>query len=403
MAAVTSDPIDILRSRTSEKWAEHPDDVLPMFVAEMDYPLAEPIRRALHDAIDRGDAGYVASSNPLATAFRGFAHRRWGWDLTGARLLSTADVSMGIVEILRQVTEPGDRVVITPPVYPPFFDLVAEAGASVAAVPLVDAGAGLRLDLHALERAFAAGARAFVLCNPHNPLGHPHSRDELTELADLAAAYGVRVISDEIHAPLVHPGSTFTPYLSVSESARASGFALHSASKAWNIAGLKCALLVAEGDEPARILDRMPYEVTWRTGQFGMLASTAAYTDGDEWLDGVLSSLTSNLDLLDRLLREHLPEVSWCRPEASYLAWLDFRGRGWGNDPAEHILREAKVALSPGPGFGEPGAGFARMNIACSPGLLEGAIRRIAAVPPGTRTGEPGSQTGAGEIPARAT
>lgn len=383
MTSVQADPIDVLRSRTSEKWAEHPNDVLPMFVAEMDYPLAEPIRRALHEAIDRGDAGYVASRNPLPAAFSGYAKRRWDWDLSSATLLSTADVSMGIVEILRRVTKPGDPVIITPPVYPPFFDLVTEAGASVLTVPLVDSGEGYRLDFTALESAFVSGARAFVLCNPHNPLGHPHSRSELARLADLAAAHDVTVISDEIHAPLTQPDATFTPYLSVSDTARSHGFAVHSASKAWNIAGLKCAVMVADGEGPAAVLDGMPFEVTWRTGQFGMLASAAAYTDGQDWLDGVLSALASNIELLDRLLREHLPEVTWRRPESSYLAWLDFGGRDWGDDPAARILSDARVALSPGPGFGEPGAGCARMNIACSPELLEEAIKRIARIPPG--------------------
>lgn len=390
MTTVQADPIDVLRSRTSEKWAEHPDDVIPMFVAEMDYPLAEPIRRALHEAIDRGDAGYVAARNPLDGAFRDYAARRWDWDISGARLRTTADVSMGIVEILRRVTRPGDHVVITPPVYPPFFDLVTEAGASVLPVPLRDSGEGLRLDLPALDAAFASGARAFVLCNPHNPLGHPHSRDELEQVAALAATHGVTVISDEIHAPLTQPNATFTPYLSVSDSAGANGFAVHSASKAWNIAGLKCAVMVAAGGGPAGILDRMPFEVEWRTGQFGMLASAAAYTEGQDWLDGVLAALASNIDLLDRLLRDHLPGVTWRRPDASYLAWLDFSGRGWGDDPAARILRDARVALSPGPGFGAPGAGFARMNIACSPELLEEAVRRIALLPPGPAAGRPG-------------
>ncbi|MET1052020.1 MAG: aminotransferase class I/II-fold pyridoxal phosphate-dependent enzyme [Mycetocola sp.] len=380
---VPADPIDVLRSRTSEKWAEHPDDVLPMFVAEMDYPLADPIRRALHAAIDRGDAGYVASTSPLLPAFTGYAHRRWGWDLSTATLLSTADVSMGIVEILRRVTSPDDRVVITPPVYPPFFDLVTEAGASVLPVPLAERAGGLRLDLDALESAFAAGASAFVLCNPHNPLGHPHSASDLAHVAELAARYRVTVISDEIHAPLTQPGATFTPYLAASSLAAATGFAVHSASKAWNIAGLKCAVMVAVGAAPASVLTAMPSEVTWRTGQFGVLASAAAYAHGQDWLDGVLASIASNLDLLDSLLRTHLPDVTWTRPEASYLVWLDFRGRGWGDDPSRRILRDARVALSSGPEFGVPGIGRARMNIACSPALLEEAIRRIAAIPSG--------------------
>src|SRR5690606_991211 len=147
--------------------------------------------------------------------------------------------------------------------------------------------------------------------------------------------------------------------------------------------GLKCALMVAEGEEPKSILAGLPVEVTWRTGQFGMLASTAAYREGDDWLDGARTSITSNFDLLDELLREHLPDVSWRRPGAGYLAWLDFRGRGWGDDPAARILGQARVALSPGTGFGSGGCGWARINVACSPELLTEAVRRIAALPAG--------------------
>ncbi|MCP2030928.1 cystathionine beta-lyase [Okibacterium sp. HSC-33S16] len=384
MNLISAAPLDVLRTRTSEKWTEHPPDVLPMFVAEMDYPLAEPITRALHDAVDRGDTGYVSSSNPVFEAFRGFAARRWSWDLTEATLLSTADVSMGIVEILRAITGPGDRVVITEPVYPPFFDLVTEAGASVLAVPLTESTTNpveRRLDLAALETAFRDGARVFLLCNPHNPLGLVHPRDDLEAVATLAATYSVTVISDEIHAPLTQPTARFTPYLSVSDEARATGFAVHSASKAWNIAGLKCAVMVAQSEQPASVLVSLPLEVSWRTGQFGVLASVAAYAQGDTWLDGVLGSLAANFDLLDRLLAEHLAGVTWTRPDASYLAWLDFRALGWGDDPAGLILREARVALSAGSDFGAHGVGHVRMNLACSPELLTDAVRRIAQIP----------------------
>jgi cystathionine beta-lyase len=384
MNLISAAHLDVLRTRTSEKWTEHPADVLPMFVAEMDYPLAEPIARALHDAIDRGDTGYVSSSNPVFAAFRGFAARRWSWNLENASFLSTADVSMGIVEVLRAVTEPGERVLITEPVYPPFVELVAEAGASVVAVPLAETGTDpvqRRLDLDALEAAFRDGVRVFLLCNPHNPLGLVHPRADLEAVAKLAATYSVTVVSDEIHAPLTQPTATFTPYLSVSDDARATGFAVHSASKAWNIAGLKCAVIVAQGAQPASVLASLPIEVSWRTGQFGVLASVAAYNDGEPWLDGVLGSLAANVELLDQLLTEHLPGVIWTRPNASYLAWLDFRALGWGNDPAELILREARVALSAGIEFGAHGAGFARLNLACSPDLLTDAVTRIAQIP----------------------
>ncbi|MFU8948082.1 MalY/PatB family protein [Mycetocola zhadangensis] len=386
MNLVPAAPLDVLRTRTSEKWTEHPADVIPMFVAEMDYPLAEPIRAALHAAIDRGDTGYVSSSNPVFSAFRDFAGRRWSWDLANASFLSTADVSMGIVEILRAVTKPGDSVVLTEPVYAPFYDLVTEAGASALVIPLAETitPSGTierRLDLDALEDAFRNGVRAFLLCNPHNPVGLVHPREDLETVARLAAEYSVTVVSDEIHAPLTQPGATFTPYLSVSDDARATGFAVHSASKAWNIAGLKCAVMVAQAEHTAAVLEAMPLEVSWRTGQFGVLASVAAYRDGGAWLDGVLASLAANFDLLDELLAEHLPGVTWTRPNASYLAWLDFRALGWGDNPAERILAEARVALSAGIDFGAHGAGYARMNLACAPGVLTDAVRRIARIP----------------------
>ncbi len=383
MEPVQADPLALLRTRTSEKWTEYPADVLPMFVAEMDFPLAEPIRSALHAAIDRSDTGYVSSSNPVFGAFRAFASHRWSWELEDASLLSTADVSMGIVEVLRRVTGPGDSVVVTDPVYAPFYELVTEAGASVVRVPLTRTAAdsrGHRLDLDAIEAAFADGARAFLLCNPHNPLGLVHERTELEAVARLAARYSVTVVSDEIHAPLTQPSATFTPYLSVSPEARATGFAVHSASKAWNIAGLKCAVIVAQHEASAAVLESLPLEVSWRTGQLGVIASVAAYTEGEQWLDGVLASLARNFDLLDVLLAEHLPRVKWVRPQASYLAWLDFREMGWGDDPAERILREARVALSSGPEFGEPGRGYARMNLACSPDVLTDAVTRIARI-----------------------
>lgn len=198
--------IEELRIRTSEKWREYPDDVLPLFVAETDFPLAPTITAALDRAVRAGDTGYVASRTPLPRAFAGFAGRRYGWEVDPGRIRMTADVSMGIVEILRAVIAPGDAVIVNPPVYPPFYDLVTEAKGVVARVPLRDTGRAWELDLVGIERALAAGARAVLLCNPHNPTGTVHSRESLAKLATLAARHGAVVISDEIHAPLVQPG-----------------------------------------------------------------------------------------------------------------------------------------------------------------------------------------------------
>jgi cystathionine beta-lyase len=382
MTEVHADPLDLLRTRTSEKWRAYPADVLPLFVAEMDYPLAPVIADAIIARVRASDTGYVASSLPVGIAFGGFAARRWGWDVDPASVMTTTDVSVGIVEILRQVTAPGDGVVICPPVYPPFFDLIPEAGARVIEVPLLevpllDDGAAWSLDLQWIETAFAAGARAFLLCNPHNPVGLVHSRTTLEAVSGLAERYGVTVVSDEIHGPLALPPAEFIPYLTVSDAARQHGLVVTSASKAFNLAGFKCALMVAASDRGRAVLAAMPVEVFVRTSLLGQHASVAAFTHCDDWLDGTLAALQTSSALLESLLASTLPGVVFRPPGASYLAWLDFRQLGWGEDPSILALA-AGVALNPGPTFGTEGRGFARLNFACAPDVLTEAIARLA-------------------------
>ncbi|WP_331454260.1 aminotransferase class I/II-fold pyridoxal phosphate-dependent enzyme [Microbacterium mangrovi] len=235
-----ADPMATLRRRTSEKWRSYPDDVLPMFVAEMDFPLAPAIKTALHEAVELGDTGYI---NPFdrgaARAFSDFAAARWGWTPDPRRMGITTDVSVVIVESLRRLIAPGDGVIITPPVYPPFYDMVPEAGGTVVEVPLTDDGAQYRLDLAGIDRALAAGARGILLCSPHNPVGLVHDRATLAELSRIVARHGGLVIADEIHAPLTHHGVEFTPYLTVSDEAREHAIAAESGSKAFNLAGLR--------------------------------------------------------------------------------------------------------------------------------------------------------------------
>ncbi|GAA2046901.1 aminotransferase class I/II-fold pyridoxal phosphate-dependent enzyme [Leifsonia soli] len=378
---VEAEPLSRLRQRTSEKWRAYPDDVLPLFVAEMDYPLAPPVAAALHAAVDRSDTGYIGPDDRTQRAFADFARDRWGWEVDPAQTRTTTDVSVVIVEALRMLIEPGDRVVITTPVYPPFFELIPEAGGVVEEVPLLEGGTdgrGWALDLAGLERAFAGGAKAFLLCNPHNPLGLIHPRAELEAVAALAAHHGVFVLSDEVHAPLTHSDATFTPFLSVSDDARRIGVAAHSASKAWNLAGLKCALFVTASPEQAERIHALPIEVEVRTSHFGRIATEAAYRDGRPWLDDVLRAIETNRELLSVLLTDRLPRARYREPLAGYLAWIDLRELGWGDDPAARILEEARVAVNPGIDFGAPGAGFIRLNLACSPEVLTEAIDRIA-------------------------
>ncbi|GAA1060341.1 MalY/PatB family protein [Agromyces bracchium] len=380
MHRVAADPLDQLRTRTSAKWRMYDPDVLPLPVAEMDYPLAEPIAEALHAAIRRSDTGYHSGSRPVADAFAPFAAARLGWEPDPARITSTADVSMGIVEVLRRVIRPGDGVVIDPPIYPPFFDLVTEAGGTVVEVPLAGGiDEGWSLDLDGVDAAFAAGARAMVLCNPHNPVGLAHPRDQLAALAEIAARHGATIVSDEVHGPLSQPDSPYVPFLTVSDAAREHGIAVTAASKAFNLAGLKAAMIVTASERGDAVRDALPYEVEWRMSQFGSIASVAAFRHGGHWLDGVIASIDDNRRLLADLLEDELPGVRYRMPQAGYLAWLDLSVLGWGDDPAAVALERARVALAEGPKFGtDAGRGHARLNLACSPEVLSEAITRIA-------------------------
>ncbi|MEV6961100.1 aminotransferase class I/II-fold pyridoxal phosphate-dependent enzyme [Streptomyces sp. NPDC051207] len=374
--------LDDLRRRTSMKWRTYPDDVLPLWVAEMDVPLAEPAVRAVADALALGDTGYPAGT-AYAEALAGFAEKRWGWEgIAVERTAIVPDVMLGVVEMLKLVTGPGDPVVVNPPVYPPFFPFVEHMDRRVVEAPL---GADGRLDAAALEEAFAAavahgGRAAYLLCSPHNPTGTVHTAAELAAVAALAERYGVRVVADEIHAPLVTAGPGFVPYLSVPGAER--GLSLMSASKGWNLAGLKAALAVA-GPGAAADLARLPEEVSHGPSHVGVLAHTAALRDGTAWLDALLAGLDANRRLLAGLLAAHLPAVAHRPGEATCLAWLDCRALGLGDDPAEVFLRRGKVALSSGLPFGTGGAGHVRLNLATSPGILTEAVRRMAAAAEG--------------------
>ena len=376
-------PIDQLRQRSSTKWRQYPPEVLPLFVAETDFAPAPAITRALLRAVELGDTGYTPPDPGIARAYADFAQRRYGWTVDPARIRTTCDVMMGIVEVLRRVTSPGDRVIVTTPVYPPFFECIPEAGAVVERVPLIDNGAGWELDLLGIEAALAGGARAVLLCNPHNPTGTVHSRETLAALADLAAGFGAVVISDEIHAPLVHAPAVFTPFLDASPAAARIGFAVVSASKAFNLAGLKCALIVTAADGTAAIVRSLPAEVEWRTGLFGAIAAVAAFSpESDVWLDALLAALDRNRRLLAELLAEHVPEAGYRIPDAGFLAWVDLSALGWGDNPAVKIRREGDVALHLGPLFGEEGRGHVRINFGCSPDVLREAVQRIGRLAP---------------------
>jgi cystathionine beta-lyase len=390
-----------LRRRTSMKWRTYPEDVLPLWVAEMDVVLAQPVQDALVTAVRNGDTGYPSGTG-YAQAVAGFAADRWGWDVDVERTALVPDVMQGIVEVLRLVTAHGDAVVVNCPVYPPFYAFLETAGRRVREAPLAPpaAGKGHRIDLAALHEAFTTpvdGRRptAYLLCSPHNPTGTVHTAEELAAVAVLAQEHGVRVVVDEIHAPLVLPGAQFVPYLSVPGAE--TGFSLTSGSKGWNLAGLKAALVLA-GPDAADDLVRLPEVVGHGPSHLGVIAHSAAFSGGRPWLDALLAGLDDNRRLLARLLAEHLSTVRWSPPAATYLAWLDCRetglddGAGDGASsevrglvtsdagPAGGFLQHARVAVGAGPAFGTGGAGHVRLNFATSQDVLTQAVRRMGLV-----------------------
>lgn len=375
---VTFPDLAALRQRTSAKWRQGAVEVLPLDIAEMDVDLAQPVAQALTQAVARGDTGYAFPDPAFAAALAGFADRRWGWDVDPARVSVVPDVAVGVMELLGSVCGPGDGVVINPPVYPPFRAWVDEAGATRIDAPLAMAADGAwRLDLGRLEDAFRQGPKAYVLCNPHNPVGRVHSPAELGAVVELAHRYGVLVVSDEIHAPLTLPDVRFTPILTVPGAAEVA-VSLVSASKAFNLAGLKCAAVVSAPGGPDSM--RMVGEAVWHSGHLGVLAGTVAFASGDAWLDALVATLGDRRRELGEMLAARLPEVAWQEPEATYLAWLDWRATPL--DDVHQALLAQLVALDPGHRFGAPGRGWMRLNFGTSQEILDLATARMAAALP---------------------
>jgi cystathionine beta-lyase len=370
--------LDLLQARRSEKWVRYPSDVLPAWVAEMDFPLAPPVRDALLAAVERNDTGY-ANPGDLPVAFSDYALSRFEWTVPPDRVFVAGDVMLAAAAVLRLTTAGGDAVVVNTPAYPPFFVTIPAVERRVVEVPLVETEQGWELDFEGLEHAFAAGARAYLLCNPHNPTGRVLRRSDLEQVAELASRYDIVVIADEIHAPLTLPGAVHTPYVSLGEEAARRGVTLTGASKAWNIPGLKCGLIVAGSSAMKRELEGVSKLLRDQTGLFGVLASTAAFREGGPWVEELLGYLDGNRRYLADAIPERLPGVGYRQPEASYLAWLDCRSVPLGEDPAAVFLDRGRVALTRGLDFGREGAGFARLNFGTSRALLEEAVRRLAA------------------------
>ncbi|MFM1789070.1 MAG: hypothetical protein RLZZ12_419 [Actinomycetota bacterium] len=370
-------PLSELRKRKSVKWRQFPSDVLPLPVAEMDFPIAEEIKVALRDMIDRSDTGYLGPFPEMFEAFKNFSTARWGWSPDVSQMRIATDVGVGTVEVIRTLINPGDRVILNSPVYDNMWRWVAEVKAELVDVPLTEKGMEYSLDFEGIERAYKAGAKVHILCNPHNPVGVIFTKGELARIADLAKQYGVIVVSDEIHAALTYPGNTFVPFLSVSDAAREVGICVTSASKAFNLAGLKCAMIITEIEALKNRINSMPISVAFRASLFGAVAATAAFDQSRNWLDGALKTLDENRKLIKALIESKIPAIGYRIPDFGYLAWLDLSNLGLGEDPTKAILDKGKLAINSGSFYGPNHAQFARLNFGTSAENIEEAFNRI--------------------------
>jgi cystathionine beta-lyase len=377
MTEVHALPLHELRRRKSVKWRQFPSDVLPLPVAEMDFPIAEPIKSALHDMVDRSDTGYLGPFPEMFEAFAHFSQLRWKWSVDVSHMRIATDVGVGTVEVLRTLIGRGEKVMLNSPVYDNMWRWVAEVEATLVDVPLTNENGEYSLDLNNIEREYRDGVKVHILCHPHNPVGAIFTSDLLSQLASLAKRYGVHIISDEIHGPLVFERRDFTPFLAVSDDAKDVGVTVTSASKGFNLAGLKCAVIVTSSAAIREKINSMPISVAFRASLFGAVAATAAFRDSDSWLDGVVSTLNQNRELIRNLIDTKIPAIKYRAPDFGYLAWLDLSALQLGDDPAKTILERGKLALNGGHMYGPRNAQYVRMNFGTSPEIITEAFDRI--------------------------
>ncbi|MEQ6896077.1 aminotransferase class I/II-fold pyridoxal phosphate-dependent enzyme [Microbacterium sp. KR10-403] len=371
-----------LRRIGGMKWSAFPD-AIGAFVAEMDFGTAPAVRSALHEWVDGGLFGYPPSGlvEAMTQACADWQRDAYGWDVPVERVRPLADVLSGLSAVIELFTTPGSAIVLPTPAYMPFLTIPAVHGREVIQVPMLRDDAGWHLDLDGIDRAFADGGGLLVMCNPHNPIGKVYTPDEMLAVAEVVERHGAKVFSDEIHSPLVYPTAQHVPYASVSAAAASHTVTATSASKAWNLPGLKCAQLILSNDRDAAAWADNRRSMTAEHGASnpGLVANTAAYTDGRGWLADVVGYLDGNRTLMSELVAEHLPGVRYLPPEGTYLAWLDCRELQLGDHPAEFFLEQAKVAGTDGALCGDAGAGSMRFNLAMPRPLLRTAVERMGA------------------------
>jgi len=373
--------IRLLERRRSAKWHYHPRDVLPAWVAEMDFPLAAPIQAEIQRLVEASDVGYPIEDHDtgLPDAFRERMSERFGWDPDPARVEILSEVVQGMYIAIEAFTEVGDGAIVQTPIYPPFLSCLSDTGRRLIENPLISTGTQLEFDLDGLPELIDATTRIFLLCNPHNPSGRVMLREDLDRIAALALEHDLIVISDEIHADLLYDGRVHIPFASLGPEIAKRTVTLTSASKAFNIPGLRCAVAhFGSSDLHQRFNELHPPHIRGGIGLLGIYASIAAWRWGQPWLDEVVPYLQANRDYALQAFKERIPEIQFYSPEATYLAWLDCNALDLEGSPASHFMKHGRVALSGGRRFGAAWDQHVRVNFATSRPILTDIVDRMA-------------------------
>ncbi len=376
--------VEQLRARRNVKWTAHPPDVLPAWLAEMDFTVAPAIHAAVTRLAAQQDYGYrfFGEAPGFGAAFARRMQSRYGWEADPAQVLPVADVVQGMYATTFALSDPGAGVLVLTPIFPPFLQAIRETGRRVVACPLADDGTRFVLDPVTLRAAIDDTTRILLICSPHNPTGRVWSREELTAITDVALERDLIIVSDEIYADMVYPGGEHTPIAALGPEIAARTVTLTSATKAFNIAGLRCgAMHFGTAALEERFLRALTLNLLGPVNSVGLDATIAAWDEGQPWLDAVMRQLQANRDRLAQRLREELPDIRHYPPESTYLAWLDCRALDLPVPPAQFFLEEARVALRGGADFGPQGEGASclRLTFATAPDILDTILDRMSA------------------------
>lgn len=372
--------VEHLAGALGKKWTSYPGTI-GAFVAEMDFATAPCVIEALHASVEAGYFGYLPDSLELALdeSVANWYREHCGWDIPASSVHSMPDVLKGLEITLKLFAPKGGAVIVPTPAYMPFLMMPAMLGREQIEVPMLQVNGRWEYDLAGIDAAFKAGGEVLIVCNPHNPVGRVLERDELLAISTVVERHGGRVFSDEIHAPIAYPGHTHVPYASVSDVAAGHTITAVAASKAWNLAGLKCAQLVISNEADAEIFAREGFWAAHGASSLGVVASISAWTDGQPWLDSVIEYLDGNRKLLGEMIAQQLPGVDYTMPEGTYLTWMDFSNTGLDGDLAEFFRERAGVALTAGSACGEIGKRAVRFNIAMPRPILIQAVDQMSA------------------------